>query len=184
MNRTSSDLGMACAECGRNDFQLALKLFCGDGGAGGDDGVGKLQNLSSYRYSSYYRPPNCFSMALRGATYGGSIGAAWGVASGLSSTAGAGLPTSYAVRFIGRTAVQHAIGFGGWSACYQGSRCLLFRARGTHDLIGAVMAGGFTGGVMTLAYTRGSIAAARPMMAANAAGSAFIAGVFSLLGGM
>lgn len=139
----------------------------------------ELRNASSFTYT---RPqPSCIIHAASGTIYGGMVGGAWGVASSLSTVAGSGLASGTLTSYVARNALRTAGGFAAWSGVFQGSKCVLARARGTDDIVGAGTAGAFTGAVLTVAATNGNIAAARPIIRNNAAGSALVAIVFAVM---
>lgn len=125
----------------------------------------------SYRY---YRP-SCPSLALSGVVSGGVMGATFGGAMAISSGVGR--------HGVLQSAGRNAIGFGLWTGTFRGTRCLFARSGipGFDGVLGATAAGAATGAGLTIALSGFNMHIARPAIARNAAGSALIAGVFSLL---
>lgn len=86
-----------------------------------------------------------------------------------------------AATYAGMGAMRNAAGFASWTGLYGFSRCGLIRMRNTHDLLNPTIAGGFTGGILTLVTLRGYWRYNQSTILANAAGSAMIAVMFEAL---
>lgn len=158
---------LTCANYAEPFLNNALSIAAADDGRPDLD----VAPLAAYRY---YRP-SCPSLALSGVVSGGVMGATFGGAMAISSGAGR--------HFVLQSAGRNAIGFGLWTGTFRGTRCLFARSGipGFDGVLGATAAGAATGAGLTIALSGFNMRIAGPAIGRNAAGSALIAGVFSLL---
>lgn len=99
----------------------------------------------------------------------------------LSTAVQSGYRGTSAATYAGAGAARNAAAFASWTALYGTSRCSLVRMRGRRDLLNPTLAGGFTGGVLTLISVRGQWRFNQNAILANAAGSAMVAVMFEAL---
>lgn len=99
----------------------------------------------------------------------------------LSTAVQSGYRGSAAASYAGMSALRNAAQFASWTALYGTTRCGLVRMRGKHDLLNPTIAGGFTGGFLTLIGSRGYWRYNRANIVTNAAASAMIAVMFEAL---
>lgn len=135
---------------------------------------GTLRNTSAYTTFQ----PSCTSNALTGAKYASALGAVCGSINGLAAVEGSGVPTRTFVAQAGKGALRGAGEYAGWVGTYLSARCALVQRRGPDDIRIDVMAGAFTGAVMTVATSGLKIGAARAAVAGNVAGSVIVAILF------
>lgn len=129
---------------------------------------------ATYLSKRYYRP-SCSSLAVGGLVSGGVIGGTFGAAMAISSGAGR--------QMVLASSARNAVGFGLWTGTFRGTRCVFARSGipGSDGVLGATAAGAATGAFLTVALAGFDMRRARPSIVNNAAGSALIAGIFSLL---
>lgn len=102
----------------------------------------------------------------------------------LSTAVSSGYRGSSAASYAGQGALRNAAGFASWTSLYAFSRCSLARFRGRQDMLNAVVAGGFTGGVLTIATNPRVWRYNQSVLLTNVAGSAMVALAFDALNRM
>lgn len=99
----------------------------------------------------------------------------------MSTAVQSGYRGSSVVTYAGQGAIRNAAAFASWTSMYALTKCGLMRVRGRHDMLNSVLAGGFTGGFLTVVTNRSVWRYNRAMVLSNAAASAMIALVFDVI---
>lgn len=153
----------SCAEDEASAFGRALK-------ASG----GTLRETSAYTALQ----TSCTTNALTGAKYASAVGGVFGSFNGIAAVEGGGMTARTFVAQAGKGALRGAGEYAAWVGTYLSARCTLAERRGADDIRVDVMAGAFTGAVLSVATCGINIVAKRATVAGNVAGSVIVAILF------